>query len=270
MPFRFSFNHALSTVVVQQSSGRQQARTIHTSKKKVVVESKGRSAPKTKTIITSRTTSAPAKNDEQIHNNATRKSSRAKPAAAGRAQKSEAIETQTKPITNGTASRRRNQSTSELSIGKTMTVSDLDEIMGSPVKGHSTGVNDAKPSTRSSKRLSGRNKSQPEPEPVQHLHQVVEQPSRSSNRLRSKVVEEPIAEADSSSDESQTSQDSQQSQVSGHTQVMIRRNHMPIPPVIVKQEREVSYTMTDMYTCEMCSAVFSDRSQLLMHVPIHI
>lgn len=259
-------------IVVVQPTGRQQARTIHTSKKKIVVESKGRSAPKTKTIITTRTTSAPAKSEEPTNNNATRKSSRAK-VATPKVQKVETlVVAQTRPVVNGSASRRRNQSTSELAVGKTMTVSDLDEFMSSPTKSQNADVNEAKPSTRSSKRLSGRSK--PQPQPAQHLHQVVEQPSRASNRRRAKVVEEAIDEADSSSDESQSSQDSQPSQVSEPSNTMIRRNHMPTPPVMVKQEREVSYTMTDMqadmYTCEMCSAVFSDRGQLLMHVPIHI
>lgn len=259
--------------MVVQSSGRQ-ARTIHTSKKKVIVESKGRAAPKTKTIISTRTTNVPAKIDEPTNNNVTRKSSRAK-AATAKTQKVEMVVANAKPVANGSTSRRRNQSTSELAVGKTMTVSDLDEIMDSPIKGHT--LNDTKTPTRTSTRLSGRAK--PQPQPTQHLHHVVEQPSRSSNRRRTKVIEETIDEADSSSDESQTSQTSQESQESQQSQQshvssgptrMIRRNHMPTPPVIVKQEREVSYTMTDMYTCEMCSAVFSDRSQLLNHVPIHI
>lgn len=40
----------------------------------------------------------------------------------------------------------------------------------------------------------------------------------------------------------------------------------------IKQEKEESYTMTsdEFFTCEMCSAVFRDRAQLLVHVPIHI
>lgn len=40
----------------------------------------------------------------------------------------------------------------------------------------------------------------------------------------------------------------------------------------IKQEKEESYSMTsdEIFTCEMCSAVFRDRAQLLVHVPIHI
>lgn len=42
----------------------------------------------------------------------------------------------------------------------------------------------------------------------------------------------------------------------------------------IKVEKEVEYVMTneetEVFTCEMCSAVFNDRAQLLVHVPIHI
>lgn len=40
----------------------------------------------------------------------------------------------------------------------------------------------------------------------------------------------------------------------------------------IKQEKEESYTITneELFTCEMCSEVFRDRAQLLVHVPIHI
>lgn len=269
-----------------------QARTIHTSKKKVVVEPRGnRSAPKTKTIITSRITNTPAKNVEPASNNATRKSSRAK-ATTTKAAKMEALETEAKPLTNGT-SRRRNQSISEqiaqtystktrtsapdtstrrLANVQSDATSDMYEIsdhqslikknaMPASERNHGkTSANDARPSTRSSNRLRGRGNTQAEPQQLQQLDHKMEQPTRPSNRLRSKVItaaESSIDEAESSAEEGEmgTSQESDCEESL---------------PIIVKQEQEVSYTMGDMYTCEMCSAVFSDRAQLLMHVPIHI
>lgn len=45
------------------------------------------------------------------------------------------------------------------------------------------------------------------------------------------------------------------------------------PSIVIKHEKEEEYSMTGedtMFTCEMCSAVFRDRAQLLIHVPIHI
>lgn len=39
-------------------------------------------------------------------------------------------------------------------------------------------------------------------------------------------------------------------------------------PLNIKIEAEASFD--DVFTCEMCSAVFRDRSQLLDHVPVHI
>lgn len=265
------------------------ARTIHTSKKKVVVEPKGnRSAPKTKTIITSRITNAPAKIVEPANSNATRKSSRAK-ATTTKAAQMDVLETQAKPLTNGT-SRRRNQSLSEqTNTTKTKTnasatstrrsaivqsdaVSDFDEIPDhrSPIKTMTvrtyernhveTSANDARPSTRSSNRLRSRGKPQAEPQHQQLLDQIIEQPPRPSNRLRSKV----IVAAESSIDEAESSAEDSEMDTSQESRSEASRS------IVIKQEQEVSYTMGDLYTCEMCSAVFSDRAQLLMHVPIHI
>lgn len=38
----------------------------------------------------------------------------------------------------------------------------------------------------------------------------------------------------------------------------------------IKVEAEASFSSDDVFTCEMCSAVFRDRAQLLVHVPVHI
>lgn len=159
-------------------------------------------------------------------------------------------------------------------------VSDLEEILGSPIKtlrqseSNSTHRNsgmvridyntatenvdddeDIKPTTRSSKRLSYRNK-QPS----------VEMPSRTSNRTRKTsgridVKSIQILEQENSSVGNH-----------GHGLTLDVANNAPII-MNIKQEKEVSFTMTDensLFTCEMCSAVFSDRAQLLVHVPVHI
>lgn len=45
----------------------------------------------------------------------------------------------------------------------------------------------------------------------------------------------------------------------------------PLPETFnIKIEAEASFTSDDVFTCEMCSAVFRDRAQLLVHVPVHI
>lgn len=41
-------------------------------------------------------------------------------------------------------------------------------------------------------------------------------------------------------------------------------------PLNIKVEAEASFSSDDVFTCEMCSAVFRDRAQLLVHVPVHI
>lgn len=41
-------------------------------------------------------------------------------------------------------------------------------------------------------------------------------------------------------------------------------------PLNIKIEAEASFSSDDVFTCEMCSAVFRDRAQLLVHVPVHI
>lgn len=41
-------------------------------------------------------------------------------------------------------------------------------------------------------------------------------------------------------------------------------------PLHIKEEAEASFSSDDVFTCEMCSAVFRDRAQLLVHVNVHI
>lgn len=159
-------------------------------------------------------------------------------------------------------------------------VSDLEEILGSPIKtlrqsesnptNRNSGMvridyntatenldddEEMKPTTRSSKRLSYRNK-QPS----------IEMPSRTSNRTRKTSGKIDVQSIQILEQENLS--------VGNHGQGLSLdvANNAPII-MNIKQEKEVSYTMTDensLFTCEMCSAVFSDRAQLLVHVPVHI
>lgn len=125
-------------------------------------------------------------------------------------------------------------------------VSDLEEILRSPIKSKDS-MDDQVPeesyiaiealparNTRVSKRISNRNSGG-------HSDATRQTPVRSSAR---------IAKASSTTDDE-----------------LINSIVMNI-----KHEKEESYTMTsdEFFTCEMCSAVFRDRAQLLVHVPIHI
>lgn len=281
----------MSCVVATPSSSyspstQRQARFIHTSKTKVVVETKGgRQATKTKTIVTSNV----------VDNSATRRSSRAKQPTN---KKTESMPSPARTLTNGTPRSAKSQVAAsanskfqsnllaELSKKNSSfspdVVSDLEEILGSPIKtreirtpikseqsnaksggmlrvNYSTHVDDGtKPATRSSKRLSNRVQTVTGP--------VIKQPKSRSRKSTS-------FNANLSSEESQESQESQDSQDEVYENLQIA-NHAPDNIVMnIKQEKEVSYIMTDdnsLFTCEICSAVFSDRPQLLAHVPVHI
>lgn len=273
---------ASSSTSLYSPSTQRQARVIHTSKKKIVIETRGgRTATKTKTIVTSNVVK-----NEDVDYRGMRRSGRAKNPTN---KKIESMPSPARTLTNGTLRTVKYQSNLLAELSKKSTnyspdvVSDLEEILGSPIKTRTEQVSrgqskiehmnaksgglprvdhrmqtdddETKPATRSSKRLS--NRVQPVVEPV------TKQPKSNSRKKN----ESTSYNATLSSEESQLSQDVP----FGHLQI---RNHTPETIVMnVKQEKEVSYTMTDenhVFTCEMCSAVFSDRAQLLVHVPVHI
>lgn len=142
-------------------------------------------------------------------------------------------------------------------------VSDLEEILRSPVKGRDeqntnqyidqNNTNDMEinylmqtqpeestsRSTRTSKRISSRQVARPATSQV-----VIPKVFQSRSTKRSRVVQE--------------------------SEVVYDPDPLSIN---IKQEKEVDYSAieaSEVFTCEMCSAVFSDRAQLLVHVPIHI
>lgn len=254
-----------------------------------MVETKsGRQATKTKTIVTSNVVKQQA---AEVDNNATRRSSRAKQPTN---KKIELIPSSARTLTNGTPrsvrshvvtsanSKFQSNLLPELSKKNSNfspdVVSDLEEILGSPIKtreirteqvsrtpskseqssaksmlrvNYKSHVDDGtKPATRSSKRLSNRIQTT--------TGSAIKQPRSSSRKSAS-------FNANLSSEESQESQDEAYDNVENHADDNIVMN--------IKQEKEVSYTMTDdnsLFTCEMCSAVFTDRAHLLLHVPVHI
>lgn len=289
--------------LVASSSVQRQPRLIHTSKKKVMVETKGgRTGAKMKTIIT---TNEIKKAPVEVDNGGTRRSNRAKQ------QTIKKIETTSSPspsrsLTNGTQRSAKSQAVistnskfqsnllAELSKKSSNfspdVVSDLEEILGSPIKttreSHSNQVSrtqakseqlhgkgsgmvridykastddESKPATRSSKRLS--NRVQTNIDPVTKTTKTTGKPKKIASAAAV------VFNAGLSSEESQESQDE------AYDNLQITNNTPENIVLNIKQEKEVSYTMTDensVFTCEMCSAVFSDRAQLLVHVPVHI
>lgn len=107
---------------------------------------------------------------------------------------------------------------------------DLENLFESPIE-------NTKPNTRSSRRLNNRN-----------LIRDLNQADAERNQLQNKSLRS-------------TSMN------------LFNKDDVIIPSINIKQEKEVSFTLIDepeVFTCEMCSAVFDDRAQLLVHVPIHI
>lgn len=257
---------------------------------------------KVKTIVTSNEIKKTMPN---VDNGATRRSSRAKQQAI---RKNESLSSPSKSITNGIPKLTKSHTTSisnskfqsnllaELSKKNSHSnynpdvVSDLVEILGSPIKtaretcseqitrahikteqatiDYKSQIDDeTKPATRSSKRLS--NRSQPIKTTVLPVAKV---PKTSTKTRKSATVS--FNAALTSEDDSQESQESQPSQDESYENLEIANNTAAGSIIMnIKQEKEVSYTMTDdnnLFTCEMCSAVFTDRAQLLVHVPVHI
>lgn len=263
---------ALTTAAPKEHQQLSRPRMIYT-KKKVVAAKDGRG--KTKTLITRSSTM-------DAH---TEKSTYSKKKAAKKSTKKES-----KSLTNGSTKATKNNFDNQqnathnnllLELSKKSVnyspdvVSDLEEILRSPIKSRetrssqsdsfSTDNNDPikisyssnyfdasppppsenKPTTRSSKRLSNRNLSKEKSQ------------TQASNKSIGHTMSSTIKAPSSSPD-------------------IFERGSEGLHNIAmnIKQEKEVSYEMTtddtNVYTCEMCSAVFSDRAQLLVHVPIHI
>lgn len=151
-------------------------------------------------------------------------------------------------------------------------VNDLEEILRSPIKSKDSiddqsqdendTINDESPSknTRVSKRIRSRQR-----QPATHknvLYVVRQTPTRSSARIA-----RPATSASSA-----TSSQRNQPESTSASSMAVDDELINAIVMNIKHEKEESYTMTsdEFFTCEMCSAVFRDRAQLLVHVPIHI
>lgn len=311
----------------------RQPRLIHTSKKKVLVETKGgRMATKMRTIVTTneikRPTPAPQlphiqPTPEAAENNAKRRSNRTKQAT------SKILESMPSPtrnnLTNGiprssrspavaTTNKFQNNLLAELSKKSTNyspdVVSDLEEILGSPIKTahdnnrsahaqprkqskavstspkkasstlrtdyNKTSTDDeAKPATRSSKRLSGRAQPIPIVESKAKATRNNAAGGSSATSARGNAKKSTSSTSSSVYQSAMLSEESQGSQDESYSNLHMENSAEEENIVMnIKQEKEVSFTLTDndsaVFTCEMCSAVFSDRAQLLVHVPVHI
>lgn len=269
----------------------------------MVVETKGgRTATKVKTIVTSNEIKKVTPPAHEVDSSATRRSNRAKQPTN---KIIESLPSPTRSLTNGTlrsakSTPQSSTSTSNVKFQNNLldelskkssnyspdVVSDLEEILGSPIKtrgtrseqasrtqpkseannSKSSGMvrvdyrnqtdDDVKPATRSSKRLSNRVQPAPSVEPSA-------KPSKSTARSSMKRSGISTFNQGQSSEESQGSYDNLQMENNTTDNIVLN----------IKQEKEVEFTMTDdmnVFTCEMCSAVFSDRAQLLVHVPVHI
>lgn len=256
---------------VATTSTNTKARMIHT-KKKVVPAKDGRS--KGKTMIT-QTTPSPAEKT---------KSMKSKTKIAKK-QTKRSTTTANKSLTNGSVKSEKSvnydieheisQNNLLLELSKKSVhyspdvVSDLEEILRSPIKSReerssfsqadilgditlSPNYFDQTPpetthqrNTRSSKRLSNRNL-------TKELNQAAVQ------------ITPPLSTGGKSTRQRSTVKASSSNLLSAIDNTAI----------YIKQEKEVSYTLSEEpptgFTCEMCSAEFSDRAQLLVHVPIHI
>lgn len=94
-----------------------------------------------------------------------------------------------------------------------------------------------------------------------------ESPKKSKYNRSSSAV---VAAAHSSSHQELNHSNDQEEE---HVEHEVIIDSIVATPLRIKHEQEEEYSITGddmMFTCEMCSAVFRDRAQLLIHVPIHI
>lgn len=140
-------------------------------------------------------------------------------------------------------------------------VNDLEEILRSPIKSKDnsyledyyattpSSTHERTPTTRSSRRLTAGNRKLSPPQQQQYN-------SRSSTGKRQ----------------------SNRKPILSPTSTTIQKMPAVVPINVDDIKEEVIDDIVDeritdeieVYTCEMCSAVFRDRSQLLVHVPVHI
>lgn len=154
-------------------------------------------------------------------------------------------------------------------------VNDLEEILRSPIKSR-----DERSSFSQSDPLGDITLSPNyfDPPPTETHQRNTRSSKRLSNRNLTKELNQAAAQATASTSTGGKSSTRQRSTARATTSTLFGKDSdtmaMHNIAMHIKQENEVSYTMNEeppvVYTCEMCSAEFSDRAQLLVHVPVHI
>lgn len=252
------------------------ARMIHT-KKKVVPAKDGRS--KGKTMVT-QTAPPPAE----------KPSAKPKPKTPKK-QPKRAAATASKSLTNGSSKSDRtanydieheiSQNNLLLELSKKSVhyspdvVSDLEGILRSPIKSREERSSFSQSDVLGDITLSPNYFDQPTPE----MHQRNTRSSkRLSNRNLTKELNQAAAQATPSTSTGGKSTRQRSAAKASSSSSLFGKDNNPLSmheiSMHIKQEKEVSYTLNEeppvVYTCEMCAAEFSDRAQLLVHVPIHI
>lgn len=146
-------------------------------------------------------------------------------------------------------------------------VSDLEEILRSPVKSREERSSFTQSNPLGDLTLS--------PNYFDHPKTVMQRNTRSSKRLSNRNLSKELDQASpTTSFSGKSTRQRTDANVSSQNEFAKDNATMATIAMHIKQEKEVSYTLSEeppaIYTCEMCSAAFSDRAQLLVHVPIHI
>lgn len=113
------------------------------------------------------------------------------------------------------------------------------------------------------------------PEVVNDLEEIFRSPikSRESNDeyITSDIISPPVSKRTSKRSSGPSSGYSAEKQSKTSADKLSKTIESPlVEPLNIKIEAEASFSSDDVFTCEMCSAVFRDRAQLLVHVPVHI
>lgn len=242
------------------------ARMIHT-KKKVVPAKDGRS--KGKTMVT-QTTPSPVEKATKSKSKSPKKQTKRRTTAANRS------------LTNGASKLDKadaydieHESTLLLELSKKSAhyspsvVSDLEEILRSPIKSRDERSSLSQSDPLGDITLSPNYFDQP---PAETHQRNTRSSKRLSNRNLTKELNQAAAQASTSTGEKSTRQRS--TAKATPSSLFGKDSGVMNIAMHIKQEKEVSYTLSEeppaVYTCEMCAAEFSDRAQLLVHVPIHI
>lgn len=262
---------AASTTAKTNVKASRKARMIHT-KKKVVLVKDGRS--KGKKMIA--TTPLPAEKPTKPKSKTSKKQTKCGTTAANKSLSNGSSELD--KMANYDIEHEISQNSLLLELSKKSVhyspdvVSDLEEILRSPVKLREERSSFSQTDPLADINLSPHYFDQPPPETYQRN---TRSSKRLSNRNLTKELNQAAAQATPSTSTGGKNT-KQRSIAKASSSTLFGNDTMAMHNIAmhIKQEKEVSYTLNEeppvVYTCEMCAAEFSDRAQLLVHVPIHI